>query len=329
MDKQLKENLIDFLNHKVQDVRVLVIGDVMLDRYFYGTATRISPEAPVPVNRVDKKKDTLGGAANVAHNLAQLGCQTYLAGAIGDDHHGRLLKRKMAKRDIDTDGLVLGREKTTTKIRILGGHQQMIRVDFEETDAISDEATKDLEAFIEKRVNAGLEAIILSDYGKGLCTEALCQYTIQLAKSFGIPIFVDPKGSAWQKYRGASYITPNVKEAGVVMNRALNNKDDKDIEDAAVSIRNAYQIDNVMITRSERGLSLFIGKETFAVPTVAQEVFDVSGAGDTVISVFAAGIGGGLNPFDAAKMANFAAGIEVGKLGTYAVAKEELKQKLL
>lgn len=152
-----------------------------------------------------------------AHNLAQLVCQTYLAGAIGDDHHGRLLKRKIAKRDIHTDGLVLGREKTTTKIRIFGGHQQMIRVDFEETDAISDEATKELEVFIEKRIKDGLEAIILSDYGKGLCTETLCQYTIQLAKQSGIPIFVDSKGSAWQKYRGASYITPNVKEAGVVM----------------------------------------------------------------------------------------------------------------
>lgn len=169
----------------------------------------------------------------------------------------------------------------------------------------------------------------MSDYGKGLCTEALCQYTIQLAKQSGIPIFVDPKGSAWQKYRGASYITPNVKEAGVVMTRALNNKDDKDIEDAAVSIRNAYQIDNVMITRSERGLSLFTDKEVFVVPTVAQEVFDVSGAGDTVISAFAAGVGGGLEPFDAAKMANFAAGIEVGKLGTYAVARDELNHELL
>lgn len=157
-----------------------------------------------------------------------------------DDHHGRLLKRKMAKRDIHTDGLVLGREKTTTKIRILGGHQQMIRVDFEENDAISDEATKELKAFIEERIKDGLKAIILSDHGKGLCTEVLCQYTIQLAKKAGIPIFVNPKGSAWWKYRGASYITPNVKEAGIVMNRALNNKDDKDIEDAAVSIRDAY-----------------------------------------------------------------------------------------
>lgn len=205
----------------------------------------------------------------------------------------------------------------------------MIRVDFEETDAISDEATKELEAFIEKRIKDGLEAIILSDYGKGLCTETLCQYTIQLAKQSGIPIFVDdPKGSAWQKYRGTSYITLNVKEAGVVMNRALNNKDDKDIEDAAISIRNAYQIDNVMITRSERGLSLFTGKEALAVPTVAQEVFDVSGAGDTVISVFAASIGGGLTPCDAAEVANFAAGIEVNKLGTYAVGRDEVLEKI-
>lgn len=329
MDKDLKKKLIDFLSHKVQDVRVLVVGDVMLDRYFYGTATRISPEAPVPVNRVDKKKDTLGGAANVAHNLVQLGCQTYLAGAIGDDHHGRLLKRKMQKRNIHTDGLVVGREKTTTKIRILGGHQQMIRVDFEETEAISDKASRELESFIKKRVDDGVEAIVLSDYGKGICTTALCQYTIRLAKQAGIPVFIDPKGNAWQKYSGASYITPNVKEAGIVMNRILNNKDDQNIADAAAFIRDTYQIDNVMITRSECGLSLFTSKENFAVPTVAQEVFDVSGAGDTVISVFAAGIGGGLAMFDAARMSNFAAGIEVEKLGTYAVSKKDILDRLI
>lgn len=324
MDKELKDTLIDFLEHKVQDVRVLVIGDVMLDRYFYGTATRISPEAPVPVNRVDKKKDTLGGAANVAHNLAQLGCQTYLAGAIGDDHHGRLLIRKMKKRDIHTDGMVLGREKTTTKIRILGGHQQMIRVDFEETDAISAEATAELQAFVANRVKDGVEAIILSDYGKGVCTPELCQYVIKTAKEAGIPVFVDPKGNKWTKYEGASYITPNVKEAGIVLGRELNNQDDQDIEQAAAQIRNDHSIDNVMITRSERGLSLFSAKKNFVVPTVAQEVFDVSGAGDTVISVFAAGVGGALEPFVAARLANFAAGIEVGKLGTYAVSREEL-----
>lgn len=324
MDEQLKDTLVNFLEHKIQDVRVLVVGDVMLDRYFYGTATRISPEAPVPVNRVDKKKDTLGGAANVAHNLAQLGCQTYLAGAIGDDHHGRLLIRKMKKRDIHTDGIVLGREKTTTKIRILGGHQQMIRVDFEETDAISADATVELESFVQNRIKDGVEAIILSDYGKGVCTPELCQYVIQEAKKAGIPVFVDPKGNKWDKYKNASYITPNVKEAGVVCGRTLNNNDEHDIQDAALFIQQNYDIDNVMITRSEKGLSLFMGNTDFAVPTVAQEVFDVSGAGDTVISVFAAGVGGNLEPFTAAQLANFAAGIEVGKLGTYAVSREEL-----
>lgn len=324
MDKQLKDTFLDFLEHKVQDVRVLVVGDVMLDRYFYGTASRISPEAPVPVNRVDKKKDTLGGAANVAHNLAQLGCQTYLAGAIGDDHHGRLLIRKMKKRDIHTDGMVLGREKTTTKIRILGGHQQMIRVDFEETDAISAEATAELQAFVANRVNNGVEAVILSDYGKGVCTPELCQYVIKTAKEASVPVFVDPKGSNWTKYKGAAYITPNVKEAGIVLGKELDNKDDQDIEQAATTIRNDYSIDNVMITRSEKGVSLFTPKDNFAVPTVAQEVFDVSGAGDTVISVFAAGVGGKLEPFVAAQIANFAAGIEVGKLGTYAVSKNDI-----
>ena len=326
MDKQLKDTLVNFLEQKIQDVRVLVVGDVMLDRYFYGTATRISPEAPVPVNRVDKKKDTLGGAANVAHNLAQLGCQTYLAGAIGDDHHGRLLIRKMKKRDIHTDGIVFGREKTTTKIRILGGHQQMIRVDFEETDAISANATAELESFVQNRIKEGIEAIILSDYGKGVCTSELCQYVIQKAKQAGIPVFVDPKGSKWDKYKNASYVTPNVKEAGDVCGRSLNNNSERDIQEVASFIQKTYAIDNVMITRSEKGLSLFMRDKDFAVPTVAQEVFDVSGAGDTVISVFAAGVGGALAPFIAARLANFAAGIEVGKLGTYAVSRRELQK---
>lgn len=318
----VKEQIIDFLENKVQNCRILVIGDVMLDRYFYGNVTRISPEAPVPINCIEKKEATLGGAANVAHNLAKLGCQTYLAGAIGDDHHGRLLIKELKKQSIHTEGIIYGREKTTTKVRVLGGHQQMMRLDFEETDSIAKIAEQELKVFVDKSLEDGLNAIIISDYGKGMCTEEICQYAINLAKQKSVPVLVDPKGNQWTKYRGASYITPNVKEAGEVLGRKLVNKTDN-LREAAGIIKEKYEVDSVMITRSEKGISIF-GKEEITIPTVAQEVFDVSGAGDTVISGFAAGMGADLQMHVALEMANYAAGIEVNKLGTYAVSKEEI-----
>lgn len=327
MDASTKAEIIDFLENKVQDCKVLVIGDVMLDRYFYGNVTRISPEAPVPVNCIEKKKDTLGGAANVAHNLAKLGCQTYLAGAIGDDHHGRLLTRELKKQGIHTKGIILGREKTTTKVRVLGGHQQMMRLDFEETDSIAANAEQELKDFIDKILNQGIDAIIISDYGKGMCTEAICQYAIQKAKEQFVPVLVDPKGTQWSKYCGASYITPNVKEAGDVLGKKLANETDT-LREAASVIKENYAVDSVMITRSEKGISIFADEE-INIPTVAKEVFDVSGAGDTVISVFAAGIGVNIPISVSAEMANQAAGIEVGKVGTYAVSSDEIEKQIM
>ena len=326
LEAAVKEQIIDFLENKVQNCRILVIGDVMLDRYFYGNVTRISPEAPVPVNCIEKKKDTLGGAANVAHNLARLGCQTYLAGAIGNDHHGRLLIRELRKQGIHTEGIILGREKTTTKIRVLGGHQQMMRLDFEETDSIAENAEQELKAFVEKSLVSGVNAIIISDYGKGLCTAEMCQYVITKAKEKSVSVLVDPKGNKWEKYRGATYITPNVKEAGEVLGRRLANETDT-LREAAELIKEEYAVASVMITRSEKGISIF-GKEEITIPTVAQEVFDVSGAGDTVISGFAAGAGGDMVISTVIEMANFAAGIAVNKLGTYAVSKEEILMRL-
>ncbi|WP_255449241.1 D-glycero-beta-D-manno-heptose-7-phosphate kinase [Selenomonas caprae] len=322
MDASTRAEIREFLENKVHDCKVLVIGDVMLDRYFYGNVTRISPEAPVPVNCIEKKKDTLGGAANVAHNLARLGCQVYLSGVIGDDHHGRLLMRKLEKRGIHTDGIICGREKTTTKVRVLGGHQQMMRLDFEETDSIEDSAAKQLQAVIDKITETGLDAVIISDYGKGMCTDEMCQYVIKKAQTEDVPVFVDPKGDKWGKYRGASYITPNVKEAGAVLNCRLAN-DTEVLRKAAEEIKKRYAVDSVMITRSEKGISVF-GRSEITIPTVAQEVFDVSGAGDTVISCFAAAIGMKVYLQAAIEFANFAAGIEVGKVGTYAVSNEEI-----
>ena len=323
MEQELKQSIQSFLTNKIEKCRVLVVGDVMLDRYFYGKVTRISPEAPVPVNLIRDKKNTLGGAGNVAHNLARLGCQVYLTGLLADDHHGRLLINKMKKIGINTDGVLNGRDYTTTKIRILGGHQQMMRLDFEETELPAEDKVQEMLEYVGQRVKAGLDVIIISDYGKGVCTEKLCQTIINMAHESKIPVLVDPKGNAWSKYDGADYITPNVKETGVVIGKELPNNSDS-LREAAKTIATNYHIKNVMITRSEKGISLFQQDAEMHEPTVAQEVFDVSGAGDTVIAVFAAGIGGNMDVGKAIQMANIAAGIEVGKIGTYAVGSQEI-----
>ena len=328
MEKETKEVITDFLEHKVAQCSVLVFGDVMLDRYFSGDVLRISPEAPVPVNRIEEKKDTLGGAANVAHNLARLGARVTLAGIIGDDHHGRVFMKKLKKFGIDGTGICKGRQRTTTKIRILGGHQQMIRLDFEETDPLTDELEQMLLSQIAQAVQKGVQAIIISDYGKGLCTEQMCQNIIRLAQEHHVLVVVDPKGTHWEKYAGADYITPNVKETAVVMGEPLRNEDEP-LRGAAQAIHERYQLRNVMITRSERGMTLFSEPgDEINVPTLAQEVFDVSGAGDTVIATFVAAMTTGMDVASALYLANLAAGIEVGHLGTYAVSGEEILARL-
>lgn len=326
MEEQTRRNILEFLHNRVQEQHILVVGDVMLDRYFYGEVNRISPEAPVPVTLIRRKKSILGGAANVAQNLAKLGCKVSVIGVIGDDHHGRLLLRQMKVVGIESEGLIYGRENTTTKVRILGGHQQMMRIDFEEAKTISGEVEESITQMIQKKMNDGLEAIILSDYDKGVCTEQVCQRTIRLANG-RCRIFVDPKGKDWKRYRGAGYITPNVKETAEVMGKAINNKTDE-LRDAVLEIKRVYAIENVVTTRSEKGMSLFLEKEEIHIPTVAQDVFDVSGAGDTVIAALALGLAGGLSSYDAAVMANFAAGIGVGKVGTYAVSKKDILSKI-
>lgn len=328
MDAELRRSITTFLQNYVDKCRVMVVGDIMLDRYFYGNVTRISPEAPVPVNLIGDKKNVLGGAGNVAHNLARLGCKVYLAGLFADDHHGHLLMTKIQKKGIDVEGVLIGRKNTTTKVRVLGGHQQMIRLDFEETEPPAQSKIQEMLNYITKRLKSGLDAIILSDYGKGVCTENLCQQIIYEAHRNNIPVFVDPKGNDWAKYAGVDYITPNVKEVGVIIGKNLPN-DDELLRRSAKVIAEKYNTKSIMITRSEKGISLFQADREIHAPTVAQEVFDVSGAGDTVIAVFAAGIAGNLNVEDAIKLANIAAGVEVSKLGTYAVSKSEILSQCL
>ena len=320
MDKQ---KMYDFVAQATGKCRLLVVGDVMLDKYYYGEVTRISPEAPVPVTRVLSQKETLGGAANVAHNLALLGCQTQIAGYVGDDYHCQSLTDKFTARGIDFRGLIHTDRPTTTKMRVIGGHQQMLRLDFEEADPMTGEYAQRLQNYVSTRLSEGVDGVIISDYGKGACTPETCQAVIKICHAQGVPVVVDPKGTNWGKYSGADYITPNFKELNAVLPEKIKNQDAA-IEQAARYVMGKFGIKQVLATRSEYGMSLVTKTEAKHIPTKAQEVFDVSGAGDTVIAVFTLGLAGGLAPEICAYMSNMAASVVVAKVGTYAVSKEEL-----
>lgn len=319
-----KKKVRDFVAQQTAAAPVLVIGDVMLDRYYFGEVKRISPEAPVPVTRVTRKKETLGGAANVAHNLARLGCPTLLVGAVGDDENRRCLEKMLEELGVDCSGLFVTPGPTTAKLRIIGGHQQMLRLDFEETTPwpLATE-NRVLEYITAKVVQQQCKAIIVSDYAKGVCTPRLCQKLMELQEQHGVPVIVDPKGTDWERYQGAFAVTPNLKELGEALGADLKNEDEA-VRQAAAKLRRRYRLQSLLATRSEKGLSFLASRKEVHIPTLAQEVFDVSGAGDTVIAVFAAGIAGGLEAPDAARLANVAAGFVVGKVGTYAISREEL-----
>ncbi|MBQ9634094.1 MAG: D-glycero-beta-D-manno-heptose-7-phosphate kinase [Schwartzia sp.] len=321
--KERQSGLAEFVANGTEKCRVLVVGDVMLDQYYFGEVTRISPEAPVPITRVVKTKETLGGAANVAHNLALLGCDTDVAASIGADHHGGRLRALFEKRGISIYGLVVTGAPTTTKLRVIGCHQQMMRLDFEETEPVTGEDAERIIMVAKASLSDGAGALVLSDYGKGIVTSELCAQLIEAAHKKGIPVVVDPKGGDWEKYRGADYITPNLKELNAVQSSPAKNEDTA-VEQAARYAMDRFGIRAVLATRSECGLSLVTEETAVHIPTKAQEVFDVSGAGDTVIAAFALALAGGLLPEQGAYLANLAASVVVAKVGTYAVSKEEL-----
>ena len=318
-----KQALYDFVAGRTADCRILVVGDVMLDKYYYGEVTRISPEAPVPITHVTSAKETLGGAANVAHNLARLGCQIAIAGFVGDDFHCQSLLDQFTARGIDYKGLIHTDRPTTTKLRVIGGHQQMMRLDFEEAEPIEGPFAERLLNVVRQKLGEGIDAVILSDYGKGACTPATCQRIIELCRGQNVPVVIDPKGSDWEKYAGADCITPNLKELNEILPAPIKNEDEA-VEKAARYAMRKYRIRTMAATRSEKGLSFVQDNEAEHIPTRAQEVFDVSGAGDTVIAVLALGLAGGIDAVASAYMANLAASVVVAKLGTYAISREEL-----
>ncbi|MBE8954566.1 MAG: D-glycero-beta-D-manno-heptose-7-phosphate kinase [Quinella sp. 2Q5] len=314
--------LKDFVADGMGSCKVLVVGDVMLDKYYFGEVTRISPEAPVPVARVLSVKETLGGAANVVHNLALLGCRTSIIGQVGRDNHGEIFLGKLKALGVDCSGVIESAKPTTTKIRVISGHQQMIRLDFEDAGELDAEAADELLKNFSARLPEA-DAVIVSDYGKGVCTKKICREIIGACRAQRKVVVVDPKGDSWQKYFDASFITPNLKELNAVLPKKIPN-DDSAIEDAAHHVIDEFNLRGLVVTRSAKGLTLIDGEKISHITARAQDVFDVSGAGDTVIAVFAAALAGGVESSAAAYLANTAAGVVVAKVGTYAVSRDEL-----
>lgn len=318
-----------FLAEKIQNLKIAVIGDVMLDRYFHGEVKRISPEAPVPVTKINSIKSVLGGAANVAANLAHLDCKVFMGGVTGDDENRILLEQMMEQAGIDYSGLVKSKmRKTITKLRVLGGNQQMLRLDFEETGDLFAEEIKALTDWLENLLDDGLDGIIVSDYAKGVCSDGFCQWVIRQGQAYNIPVLIDPKGADWSKYSGCDFITPNLKEMCEAAGCEKDNDDQAVVEMATIA-RQKFNIKNVVVTRSEKGMTLVNCQQVLHSPAAAIEVFDVSGAGDTVAATLLAGAAGGLKLADAVYLANKAAGIVVAKVGTYPVHRDELLTELL
>ncbi len=304
------------------EVRILIIGDIMLDRYIWGDSVRISPEAPIPVFTVQKRSESLGGAGNVAANLAGLECNVTIIGVRGQDKAGddleKIFKEKNIRSRLCRDNL----RPTITKTRIIARGQQLMRLDEEKII----ECGKALKNEIKKRFEEEIihhDLVIISDYGKGLFqTPDLCQTIIQKCRQLNISVFVDPKNRDWSIYRNATCITPNYAEFKLI-SKSLNEKK-QDLK-AAVDIRKKYELDWLLITRGAKGIWIIDNHDDLIeIPSVAREVFDVSGAGDTVISTLAAGFASGLKFKSAAELANTAAGIVVGKIGTQPINRDEL-----
>jgi len=323
--------------------RLLVLGDVVLDQYIKGSVSRISPEAPVPIVFQEESFYTPGGAANVANNLASLGAEVSLVSKIGNDIEGSILKHELALRHIHTKGLFIDNKiDTIFKTRIIAQHQQIVRLDREKPSKSGLDLVKENKILpYLRRHMKDFQAVIISDYGKGLIDSKLLAQVHELTLRYKLPVVVDPKLEDLREYGQVSCITPNKKEAEAaiksiseetrkafgIRSTKLDNKEE--IEANGRGLLNFLGIESLLITLGEHGMYLFEhNKKPFPIPTMARQVFDVSGAGDTVISVFALCLAAGTDKSQAAKIANFAAGIVIGKMGAVAVELDELRQAI-
>ena len=312
-------NLINRLNNKPPTI--LVIGDLMLDKFIFGSVERISPEAPVPVVKLEKEEQMLGGSGNVIRNLSNLGIKTSLCSAVGKDLAGDLLINQLTKKGTDISNVLsLKNIRTTEKMRIVANRQQIARVDWDINDSevdFNDDLIKSIATYIKE-----VDGVIISDYAKGICSDVLLKKVIRTSNESNIPIFVDPKGSNWEKYQNANLITPNIKEAEVILGEKLET--DEDFEMAGEKICSTFDIEACLITRGGDGMSFYCKNNIFHLKSEAKEIFDVSGAGDTVISAMAAGLIMDLSYKQASELSNHAAGIVVGHIGTSAITINEL-----
>lgn len=303
--------------------RVAVIGDVMLDRYFWGSVDRISPEAPVPVVRVGDTTVRLGGAANVAANIRSLGGEVSLIGVTGADEGAAMIRKELAGKEIEAAGLLsLDEIRTTEKIRVIAHNQQVVRADFETAEGLGEKAESRL---LEKiaELASEVDAILISDYGKGVVTGRIVSNLVELGTERGMKVVVDPKEDHFDLYRGVTVLTPNLLEAGNCFGKRV--RTDDDLRSLGPRMIEFLRCEAVLITRGERGMSLFerSGEHTY-FRTVAREVFDVTGAGDTVAATLATALASGMSMKEATDLANHAAGLVVGELGTAAVTTSAL-----
>lgn len=296
--------------------QVMVVGDVMLDRYWFGEVERISPEAPVPVVKVGRMEDRPGGAANVARNVAALGAVTSLLSVVGDDEPGQSLVRLLEQVNVNVSMQVDPAISTTLKLRVVGRQQQLLRIDFE--TAPSHEVLQSKLLDYERNI-AAADALILSDYGKGGLTHIATM--LKKAQEFNKPVFIDPKGDDYERYRGATVLTPNRSELRQVVGKW---RDEEDLLNRAQNLRQDLGLEALLLTRSEDGMSIYTAAGVVHEPALAREVYDVSGAGDTVIAALATMRAGGCDWLEAMRIANIAAGVVVGKLGTAVCTRDEL-----
>jgi D-beta-D-heptose 7-phosphate kinase/D-beta-D-heptose 1-phosphate adenosyltransferase len=304
-------NISDFSRSKV-----LVVGDIILDKYIYGAVSRISPEAPVPVVKAGTEHHSLGGAANVAANIAALKGEAFLSGAAGNDEYRGVLEKLLKERGIRSRIFDSG-FSTTTKIRVVGERQQIVRIDYEDILPPAHKAAEAIKELSVELLNQ-VETAVISDYGKGVVSADLSEYIVSAALKAGKPVIADPKGADWSKYRGVFAITPNVRELALAAGRQVANTDE-DITAAAAVIRKKFNVAYLIVTRSEMGISVIGDKATLHIPTHTQEVFDVSGAGDTVIGVLACAIAAGYGVEESVHAANLAAGLVIKHMGTVPV----------
>jgi rfaE bifunctional protein kinase chain/domain len=303
--------------------RVLVIGDVMLDEYIWGEVRRISPEAPVPIVAVRRRSSVPGGAGNTAINIASLGGLALLGCVVGRDAQAARLSSTMGGQGLILDGVLVDEERaTTTKTRIVAHHQHVVRIDEEQATPLALKLEDQMLRWLEGQI-PGVDACVLSDYAKGVVSPRLAQHLIGLAKQAGKPVVVDPKGMDFQKYRGATVVKPNLEEAKAVY-RAPSHHEPA-LADLANNLMEILAGSALLLTRGAEGMSLYQqGSEPLHIPSVAREVFDVTGAGDTVAGTLALALGAGANLVEAAQLANLAAGVVVGKVGTAQATREEL-----